>query len=92
MVSSFKYLVWVFMVADYGWAVVISNIRNLRKQWARMSHILWREGENARVSKRFYKSVVQDVLIYGSEMWFLMPQMVRTLFAFRHRVARNLIG
>ena len=27
-----------------------------------------------------------------SEMWFLMPQMVRNLVAFRQRVARNLMG
>ena len=44
------------------------------------------DGSNTRVSVLFYKAVVQAVLLYGLEKWFLTPWMVRTLGAFHHRV------
>ena len=34
----------------------------------------------------FYKAAVQNVLLYGSDMWVLTPQMVRTLGDHHHRV------
>ena len=50
------------------------------------------DGSNTRVSVLFYKAVVQAVLLYGLEKWFLTPWMVRTLGALYHRVAHRLMG
>ena len=36
--------------------------------------------------------MVQAVLVYGSEMWILTPQMVRTLRVFCYRVAHQIMG
>ena len=82
MVYSLKYLGRVITAADDDWASFISNLRNFQKQWVQMSRILGREGSNARVSGLFYKAVVQSVLIYGLEKWFLTPRVVRTLRVF----------
>ena len=36
--------------------------------------------------------MVQDVLLYWSDMWVLMPWMIRTLGAVHHRVAHQIMG
>ena len=74
-----------------NWAAVISNLMKLQKRWVKFSCILGKEVANVQVYGLFYKAMVQSVLIYRSEMWVLMPRMVRTLGNFHHRVARNLI-
>ena len=39
---------------------------------------------------RFYETVVQAVLLYGSETWVLSEEMVRLLNSFHNRCARHL--
>ena len=90
-VWSFKYMVRVLTAVYDNWAAVISNLMKLQKRWVKFSCILGKEVANVQVYGLFYKAMVQSVLIYRSEMWVLMPQMVRTLGNFHHRVARNLI-
>ena len=34
-----------------------------------------REGADMRMTGRFYVAVVQAVLLFGSEMWVLTPQL-----------------
>ena len=52
---------------------VVGNLRKARKSWERLARILGREGSNTRVSRMFFTSVVQAVLIFGSETWVLTP-------------------
>ena len=40
----------------------------------------------------FYKAVVQQVLLFGSETWTVTPAMLRALESFHHRVARRISG
>ena len=40
----------------------------------------------------FYKSVVQTVLLYGSESWAVTDAMMAVLTGFHHRVARRISG
>ena len=47
---------------------------------------------DARTTGTFYKAVVKVVLLFGSEMWLMTPQIGRTLGGFQHRVARQLAG
>ena len=39
-----------------------------------------------------YKAVVQMVLLYGSESWVIMGEMIKALEAFHNRIARKLTG
>ena len=55
-----------------------------------MKRILGREGANLRVSGIFFKAVVQAVLFFGLEAWFLTPRMGQDLGSFQHRVARRI--
>ena len=57
-----------------------------------MMRILGREGSDPRLSRFLFKAVVQAVLLFGSETWFLNPRMERSLGIFQHRVARRITG
>ena len=89
-VTAFKYLVWVMMARDDDWPEVAGNLQKARKIWGRMSRVLIRERVDPKVSGHFFKAVVQDVLLFGVEMWVLTPKMKRSLISFQQRVARRL--
>ena len=44
------------------------------------------------MSGNFFKAVVQQVLLFGAEMWVVSPMMERALSAFIHGAARRLTG
>ena len=43
----------------------------VRAVWGRLGIILRREGADTKVTSSFYRAVVQVILLYGSEIWFL---------------------
>ena len=51
-----------------------------------------REGEDTRASGHFYITFFLSNLLFGSEMWVVIPRMVRTLEGTHHQVARQLTG
>ena len=57
-----------------------------------MTRILRREGARSRLSGFFFKAVIQSVLLFGAEMWVVIPSMGRVLGGFRDQVARRLVG
>ena len=54
--------------------------------------VLVREGAYVQTSGIFYVTVVQEVLLYESDMWVVSLHIGRTLVGFHHRVARILTG
>ena len=57
-----------------------------------MTGIISREGVELRVPRFFFKSVVQAVLLFGSETWIVNPHKGRSLRGFQDQVARRLTG
>ena len=51
-----------------------------------------REGATARISGTFFKSVDQQVLLFGADTWVVTPWMERALSGFLHGAARRLTG
>jgi len=49
--------------------------------------VLRRENAPPRVSAKFYKAIVQSVLLYGSETWVLSPAALARLEGFHIRAA-----
>ena len=77
---------------DDDWTAVARNIRKARMSWGRLARVLGREGGDLRVSRSFYTSVTQQVLLFGSETWVLTKKMDSALDAFQGRVTRRLTG
>ena len=81
------------MTSVYGnWPEVFGNFIKARKSWARLTRILGWWGDNPRVLGVFFKTVVHEVLLFGSYMWVLNPCMVRDLGSFQRGVARRITG
>ena len=51
-----------------------------------------REGADPKVSRNFYISVTQQVLLFGAETWLLTKNMEAALDSFQGRLARRLMG
>ena len=62
-VTEFKYLGRVLTNTDDDWPAVAGNIRKARASWGRLARILGREGADLKVTRSFYTSVTQQVLL-----------------------------
>ena len=51
-----------------------------------------REGAYRRVSGNFFKTVVQQFLLFRAETWVLTPWIYLVLDSFMHRAARRITG
>ena len=68
MATSFQYMGWVILAADNDFPAVVSNLYRSRVVWKRITRILSREGVELWVSGFFFKSVVQEVFLFGLEI------------------------
>ena len=50
-----------------------------RSVWGRLGKILGQEGADTKVSESLYRAVVQAILLYGSETWFLLVSMANSI-------------
>ena len=91
-VPSFKYLGRILTAGDDDWPAVAGNLGKARKRWGRPKRILSREGADKRVLGIFFKLVVQQVLLFGAEMWVMTPRIERALDSFMHGSARRIKG
>ena len=90
--TEFKYLGRVLTSTDDDWPAVAGNIRTARENWGRLARVLGREGADPKVSRSFYTTLTQQVLLFGAESWVLTKNMESDLDAFQGRVARRLTG
>ena len=87
-VTHFNYLGRRVDQDDSDSNCIQTNIRKARKQWSSISKLLKREGANAVIMTRFYRTIVQSVLLYGAESWTPKRSDIRKLNSFHHRAAR----
>ena len=66
-VTEFWYLGRVMTNTDDDWPAVAGNLRKARVIWGRLARILGRERADPKVSRNFYISVTQQVLLFGEE-------------------------
>ena len=77
-VETFNYLGIILDQSDNDWLAFLRNFRKARKVWSRLGKLLWREGDEPRVSAMFYWAVVQVVLLFGAEIWVFSEADTRT--------------
>ena len=69
-----------------------THLEKARKVWASFQKVLRSEGVKPRVMGYFYKSIIQTVLLYGSESWVASETVLKQVRSFHHRVARYISG
>ena len=57
------------------------------RRWGMTSGMLVKAGAAVQARAMFYKAVVQAVLIYRSERWFITDAMMKVLEGFHHQMA-----
>ena len=65
-----------------------ANLKRARATWGQIHHILSSDGASPTCMARFYMTIVQSVLLFGSETWVLSQCMLRRLNSFHYRCAR----
>ena len=68
-VESFQYLGRILAQDDDNVLATRSQIQKARGIWAQVGQVLQADNTPPKVSAKFYKAVVQSVLLYGSESW-----------------------
>jgi hypothetical protein len=58
------------------------QLRKARGIWAHVGQVLRSKNTTRRVAAKFYKAVVQAVLLYGSKTWNLMKAVLARLEGF----------
>ena len=86
-VEVFRYLGRLLSQDDDDIQAVRSQLCKARGTWARVGQVLRRENAPPRVSAKFYKAIVQSVLLYGSETWVLSPAVLARLEGFHIHAA-----
>ena len=64
---------------DENWPAVRQNVGKAHQVCIWLVKIIRREASDLRVSEMFYRSVVQEVLLFGVENWVLLAEMYRKL-------------
>ena len=77
--KRFKYLGRLLDRSDDDRPAVLHNIRKARQVWGWLGKLLRREGSEPVVSEKFYRAVVQAVLLFGEETWVFMETIMQRL-------------
>jgi len=83
----FKYLGRPLAQDDDDVQAVRQQIRKAWGTWARVGQVLRGENAEPRVADKFYKAVVQSVLLYRSKTWNLTETVLARLEGFHIRAA-----
>jgi hypothetical protein len=86
-VEVFRYLSRLLSQDDDDIQAVRSQLCKARGTWAWVGQVLRKENAPPRVSAKFYKAIVQSVLLYGSETWVLSMASLARLEGFHLRTA-----
>ena len=81
-VDFFKYLGKLTSNDDKDAKAIRSNLKKARRTWARMSHVCRSENVPPKTAGLFYTTVIQSVLLFGSEVWCLNETMLKELRGF----------
>ena len=85
----FKYLGCSLERSYDNWNAVLRNIWKARQVWGRLGKMLHREGVEPDVLAKFYCTVIQVVLLFGTDNWALLAQMEQRLYGVYVRFMRK---
>ena len=89
-VSEFKYLGRIFSQDDDDSKCINKQLKKARARWNNVAQVLSREGANAPTMARFYKAIIQAVLLYGADSWTITKLNWDRLRAFHKRAIRHM--
>ena len=91
-VSNFRYLGRIISEDGDDTKSIKDNIKRARHRWNRLAQILKREGANPICMSRFYRTIIQAVLLYGADSWTISERNLNLLRSFHWRTVRHITG
>jgi hypothetical protein len=92
-VKQFKYLGQIITDDDDNLTAVEQQIGKARTTWGQIGKIIQKKtNANTKVLATFYKTIIQSILLYGSESWTINTFILDKLNSFHHHCAQNIIG
>ena len=91
-VALFKYPGQTLEQSENFWTSVIRNKRKARQVWGILGVILRWEGADPITSAAFYRAVVQTVLLFGFEKWFLSAATEKRIVGFHTFFLQQVTG
>ena len=71
-VKEFKYLGRIVTDTDDDKPTIVLNLNKAGKAWGQLYRVLVQEKKrNLRTAVSIYRSIIESVLLYGSETWVL---------------------
>ena len=91
---EFKYLGRIVTDTDDDTTTVVLNLNKAGRAWGQIHRLLSHEKKrNLRTAVSIYRSIIESVLLYGSETWVLKgTKTLHRLEIFHRRCARFLTG
>jgi hypothetical protein len=87
LVEASKYLGRLLAQDDDNIQAIRAQLQKARGTWAHVGQVLRVENVPPQVAAKFYKAVVQAVLLYGSKTWVLSMAALTSLEGFHIRAA-----
>ena len=91
-IKWFKYLGYILSHNNSDVPAMRQNLKQARSTWRWVSKILTRDEVPAPMAGMLYQAVVAAVLLYGCELWVLLPSGLTFLEGFHVEVARRMMG
>ena len=85
--EGFKYLCCLLAQDDGDAQAIRQQLRKARSVWARVGQVLRGEKTGPQMAAKFYKAVIQAVLLYGSKMWNFTKSSLARLEGFHVQAA-----
>ena len=86
-VRNFRYLGRILCDDDVDTLAIQARLQKARKTWGRFHSLLQSDGASPETMGRFYRTVIQQTLLFGSETWVLPRQTRLRLERFHRRCA-----
>ena len=67
------------------------NLRKAQRQWGVVAEVLGNTGVLVKAQAMMCKAVVQELILYGSEIWVVTDAMTTVLGGFNHRISRRIV-
>ena len=79
MFASFKNLGRILHKMYKKWLEFLRKIWRARQVWGRLGKLLSRYGVDPIILEKYYRAVVQAVLLFGSETWVLTAEIMQNI-------------
>jgi hypothetical protein len=89
-VPDFRYLGRILAQDDSDDMAAYTRMQKAKHVWGRFSHLLRLDGASVETMGRFYRTIIQQTLLFGAATWTLSARSLSRLERFHARCARGI--